>query len=72
MKETQNYVEGDKHDSDRKKMGQSKDKRVAFIYAVDNCGSSGKLMNLEGGWKISPVWNVFKARVRMEIKKSRI
>ena len=46
-------------------------KEALFINALDPFGQEGKLMNLERGWELSPVWNMFNARIRREMETAR-
>ena len=47
-------------------------KESLFINAVDQSGNTKKLMNLEAGWELCPIWNAFNARVRMQMERSKM
>ena len=49
---------------DREKHWESrKIKAAVFINATDPSSQAQKLMNLEKGWELSPIWNMFNSHI---------
>ena len=45
-------------------------KEALFINAIDPSGKNNKkLMNLEKGWDMNPIWHAFNACIRKEVEK---